>query len=62
MQPNGWNKFVAERIQIIEVPGRHSTYHTQPHIQVLAAKLNVCLEQAESEAQVQSKAIPILTH
>ena len=41
---------------------RVALYHAEPHVQVLAAKLNACLEQVESEAQAQSTAIPILSH
>ncbi|MBV6623040.1 MAG: hypothetical protein KI793_08820 [Rivularia sp. (in: Bacteria)] len=32
------------------VPGRHNTYHAEPHIRVYAEKLNACLNWAEQEA------------
>lgn len=48
MQPNGWNDWVAGGIEVIEVPGMHGTFHNEPHVRVLAEKLNACLEQAGS--------------
>jgi thioesterase domain-containing protein/acyl carrier protein len=59
MQPDGWNQFVAVGIEIIEVPGRHGTYHAEPHVQVLAAKLNACLEQVETEEQAKTKLLSL---
>ncbi|MGB5968476.1 MAG: AMP-binding protein [Spirulinaceae cyanobacterium] len=49
MQPNGWHSFVADGMEIIEVPGRHGTYHQQPHVRVLGEKLNTCLERVDCE-------------
>ncbi|MGB3651703.1 MAG: thioesterase domain-containing protein, partial [Rivularia sp. (in: cyanobacteria)] len=50
MQPNGWNDWVKGGIEVIEVPGKHNTYHAEPHIRVYAEKLNACLNWAEQEA------------
>jgi len=47
MQPDGWNSWVDGGIEVIKVPGSHGTYHNEPHIRVLAEKLNACLEQAD---------------
>lgn len=47
MQPNGWNSWVENGIEVIKVPGKHGIYHAEPHVRVLAEKLNSCLEQAE---------------
>jgi thioesterase domain-containing protein/acyl carrier protein len=47
MQPNGWNSWVANGIEVVKVPGKHGIYHAEPHVRVLAEKLNSCLEQAE---------------
>lgn len=47
MQPNGWNSWVDGGIEVIKVPGRHGTYHNEPHVRVLAKKLNACLEEAD---------------
>ncbi|MEH2340396.1 MAG: thioesterase domain-containing protein [Nostoc sp.] len=48
MQPNGWNNWVDGGIEVIGVPGRHGTYHNEPHVRVLAEKLNACLEEVDS--------------
>lgn len=47
MQPDGWNSWVDGGIEVIGVPGRHGTYHNEPYVQVLAEKLNTCLEEAD---------------
>ncbi|MEH1804960.1 AMP-binding protein [Nostoc sp.] len=47
-QPNGWNNWVDGGIEVIGVPGRHGTYHNEPHVRVLAEKLNACLEEVDS--------------
>jgi len=47
MQPNGWNSWVANGIEVVKVPGKHGIYHAEPHVRVLAEKLNSCLEQAK---------------
>ncbi len=50
MQPNGWNDWVEGGIEVVEVPGRHGTYNTEPHIRVYAEKLNACLNRTEQKA------------
>ncbi|MEO1373522.1 MAG: thioesterase domain-containing protein [Cyanobacteria bacterium J06635_10] len=47
MQANGWNSWVAGEIQIVKVPGKHGIYHEEPHVRVLAEKLNACLEEVD---------------
>lgn len=49
MQPNGWNSWVAGGIELHKVPGSHQTFFKEPHVRVLAEKLNACLEQVERE-------------
>ncbi|WP_333299216.1 AMP-binding protein [Microcoleus sp. AT13-A6] len=49
MQPNGWNSWVAGGIEVHKVPGNHMTLWQEPHVQILAEKMNACLEQAERE-------------
>jgi acyl-CoA synthetase (AMP-forming)/AMP-acid ligase II/thioesterase domain-containing protein/acyl carrier protein len=49
LQPNGWNSLVAGGIEVHEVPGHHQNFFKEPHIRVLAEKLNACLEQADYE-------------
>jgi thioesterase domain-containing protein/acyl carrier protein len=45
MQINGWNSWVEDGIEVIGVPGRHGTFHNEPHVRFLAEKLNACLEE-----------------
>ena len=47
MQANGWNSWVAGEIEIVKVPGKHGIYHEEPHVRVLAEKLNACLEEVD---------------
>jgi len=60
MQPNGWNSLVVNGIKLFKVPGNHFTMHYEPHVQVLAEKLNICLEQADCEEKT-SATKPIST-
>lgn len=52
MQLNGWNSLVAGGIELQEVSGSHLTMHFEPHVRVLAEKLNACLERAEQEQEL----------
>lgn len=47
MQANGWNSLVAGRIELHKVSGSHLTMHFEPHVRVLAEKLNTCLEEVD---------------
>lgn len=47
MKVDGWNDWVEGGIQVIEVPGRHGIFHNEPYVQVLAEKMNACLEQVD---------------
>ena len=47
MQANGWNSLVAGGIEFYKVPGSHLTMHFEPHVRVLAEKLNACLEEVD---------------
>ncbi|MBW4473277.1 MAG: AMP-binding protein [Stenomitos rutilans HA7619-LM2] len=52
MQPQGWNSLIANGINLHNVPGNHFTMHCEPHIRVLAEKLNACLEKADHASAV----------
>ena len=41
----GWNGFSSEPVDIQFVPGDHVTMMTQPHVQVLAERLNASIKQ-----------------
>jgi amino acid adenylation domain-containing protein len=42
----GWDKRVRPDLEIITVPGDHISMQQEPHVKVLAEKLQVCLDQA----------------
>ncbi|MEI2579454.1 amino acid adenylation domain-containing protein [Scytonema sp. PRP1] len=44
----GWNKFSVEPVNVHFVPGDHMTMMAQPHVQVLAEQLKVCIEKARA--------------
>jgi len=39
----GWSEFSSEPIEIHHIPGSHFTLLTEPHVEVLAARLKTCL-------------------
>ncbi len=43
----GWGSLIAGGLEIHEVPGNHDTMWIQPHVQVLAQKLRICLQEAQ---------------
>lgn len=47
----GWNSLAEQGVEIHEVPGTHLGMLGDPGVQVLAAKLTACLEQAQAQAQ-----------
>lgn len=49
MQPNGWNRLVADEIQLYKIPGDHFTMHYEPNVKVLAEKLNAYLEEVDQD-------------
>jgi thioesterase domain-containing protein/acyl carrier protein len=40
----GWGRLSTEPVEVIMVPGNHTTVLTEPHVQVLAEKLRECLD------------------
>jgi thioesterase domain-containing protein len=50
----GWGPWAAGGVEIHEVPGDHITLLNEPHVQVLAERLNACLEKADTGAKVTS--------
>jgi amino acid adenylation domain-containing protein len=43
----GWNELSAGGVEVHVVPGNHYTMLRQPHVQVLAARLRACLDEAQ---------------
>jgi thioesterase domain-containing protein len=44
----GWSEYSCEPVDIHFVPGNHITMMAEPHVQVLAERLKVCIEQAQA--------------
>ncbi|MBP5972479.1 amino acid adenylation domain-containing protein [Brasilonema sp. CT11] len=44
----GWGEFSCEPVDIYFVPGNHITMMTQPHVQVLAKQLKVCIQKVQA--------------
>ena len=40
----GWSEYADGSVDILMVPGDHHTMMSEPHVQVLAEKLRVCLD------------------
>jgi amino acid adenylation domain-containing protein len=47
----GWSEFSCEPVDMHFVPGNHITMMAEPHVQVLAEKLKVCIQQAQANSQ-----------
>jgi thioesterase domain-containing protein len=45
----GWAALSTQSVTILTVPGTHASIGREPHVKVLAAKLNACLEQSIDE-------------
>ena len=43
-----WGRLIAGRLDVHEVPGNHMDIMLAPHVRTLAAKLTVCLDQAQA--------------
>jgi thioesterase domain-containing protein len=39
----GWGKLAAEGLQVVDVPGRHTTMLDKPHVETLAKRIIACL-------------------
>ena len=44
----GWSKFSTEPVDIHFVPGNHITMMNPPHVQGLADRLKMCIEQTQA--------------
>ena len=47
----GWGKRAAGGVDVHTIPGEHETILREPHVQVLARKLNDCIRRAQEESQ-----------
>ena len=45
---SGWSELSSEPLQILDVPGDHMTMMTEPHVRVMAERLNSCLDESQA--------------
>ena len=45
----GWGEFVTGGVETVYIPGEHLSLLAEPHVQVLAEKLQVCIEQTSAD-------------
>jgi hypothetical protein len=50
----GWGGLAAGGLEVHEVPGDHETVIKEPYIRLLAEKLKVCLDNAQSDVSARS--------
>ena len=43
----GWRQLSMEAVEVHSVPGDHVTMMVEPHVQILAERLGVCLEHTQ---------------
>ncbi|GAA6618281.1 amino acid adenylation domain-containing protein [Scytonema sp. NUACC26] len=44
-----WDKFSAQPLKLHFVPGNHNTMLNEPHVQVLAEQLTICIERSQAD-------------
>jgi hypothetical protein len=55
----GWNFLARGGVDVINIPGNHLDIVKDPHVQVLAGKLKVCIDEAQAaENGTRSRTIP----
>ena len=42
----GWSEVAGDGLEVHVVPGTHQTMRMEPHVRVLAEKINSCIERA----------------
>lgn len=52
VQAFDWNNWIVNKFKVYEVSGNHLAMVQEPYVQVLAEKLNVCLEKADQGSTV----------
>lgn len=53
-QLDGWNSLAMGGIEVHTVSGSHMNFFKEPHVRVLAEKLNACLEKADQSSAVRA--------
>jgi amino acid adenylation domain-containing protein len=44
----GWNRLTPEPVEVVPVPGHHLSLLAEPHVQILAQRLRLCLEKVRA--------------
>jgi amino acid adenylation domain-containing protein len=44
----GWNRLTPQPVEVVPVPGHHLSLLAEPHVQILAQRLRLCLEKARA--------------
>jgi surfactin synthase thioesterase subunit/acyl carrier protein len=52
----GWSEWASRGVEVHVVPGNHANLIYEPHVEILAKKLTVCLNQAQSLEAVENVA------
>jgi aspartate racemase len=47
----GWGGLASDGMEIHEVPGDHNTMFGEPHVQIMAQRLQACLDRAQAVAR-----------
>jgi thioesterase domain-containing protein len=50
-QYNGWDQFLLGGVDVVELPGGHSTMCEEPHVRILAKRLSAAIDSALARSQ-----------
>jgi len=53
LEPDSWNRFVVNKVEVHEVPGDHLSMTKEPNVHILAKELSACLDRADHREQKQ---------
>ena len=52
----GWGAYIKGRIQVVDVPGSHTTMMVEPHVKVMAEELRSCIDAVLHEDEIKNVA------
>jgi thioesterase domain-containing protein len=55
-QYNGWDRFLVGGVEVVELPGGHSTMCEEPHVRILAKRLTAAVDLALAPARTSMSA------
>ena len=53
----GWDDVLGDELEVCETPGNHYTIYMEPHVEMLAHKMDACLKKAEEQAAQREAAL-----